>query len=92
MLYIIADTAKAKAAGFDPLTHRTEGKWVLLNGYLKEKQWIALNEKEAMNAQALGGTLEERAKALGGKIYTLAEAKDELTRLSIEAQRWNREL
>lgn len=84
MLYVIADTAKSQAAGFNPLTHRTEGKRVVLNDYSESRQWIVLNEKEVLFSAKLNGTLEERAEALGGKVYTLAEARDELTRIRIE--------
>ena len=84
MLYVIADTAKSQAAGFNPLTHRTEGKPIVLNGYREARQWIVLNEKEVRFSAKLTGTLEERAEALGGKVYTLSEARDELTRIRIE--------
>lgn len=64
MLYIIADKERASVSGFNVSLHRTSGSWVVLN------------EKEVRFSQTLTGTLEERAKELGGKVYTLAEARD----------------
>lgn len=62
MQYIITTTAKAENYGFNPVAHLVKGTK------------ICLNEKEVMDTQVLQGTLQERAKTLGGKIYSRDEA------------------
>lgn len=63
MEYVIADRKKAKDWGFSETGH-------IVRGTL-----ICLNEKEVMCSQAMNGTLEERAKELGGVISSVTEAK-----------------
>lgn len=67
MLYVIANLKKAQAHGFMKLGHATRG------------EIICLNEKEVMNSEGLSGTLDERAKALGGAVATLGEAQLQMT-------------
>lgn len=61
MRYVIADKEKSKIAGFDLAGHKSRGSEV------------ALNEKEVMDSQWLGGTLAERAAKIGGAVYTERE-------------------
>lgn len=63
MEYIIADRNKARNWGFSE------------NGHIVRGTFICLNEKEVMNSQAMSGTLEERAKELGGLVSSVTEAK-----------------
>lgn len=58
MKYIICKANKAADIGIKPLGHR-----------LRQDR-ILLNEKELTTSPALTGSLEERAAALGGEVYT----------------------
>lgn len=66
MIYIITNKSKAENYGFSSDTH-------IVSGNL-----MCLNEKEVMATQTLNGTLSERVKTLGGKQYTLAEARSKM--------------
>ena len=61
MKYIIADKALSSFVGFNISTHRTNNDKIILN------------EKELVNNKCLEGTLEERAKAISGTVYTHTE-------------------
>lgn len=61
MLYIIADKQKAARAGLS------------LQGCLVKNNHVVLNEKE-LNIVP-GETLEDRAAAIGGKVYDVIELK-----------------
>lgn len=59
----MADRRKAKLSGFSETGHAVKGNLV------------CLNEKEVMNNPVMRGTLQERAKALGGSVCTATKAK-----------------
>ncbi len=70
MKYIIANEKKARAAGFNPTLHLTAKGFMVLNG------------REAEQSPSLGGTLEDRAKALGGRLCgSAAQAKAEINEI-----------
>lgn len=58
MRYVIANKALAVDAGFPTVGHRVQGNLILLN------------EKELMCSAALTGTIDERAAAIEGTVYT----------------------
>lgn len=61
MLYIIANKQKVSEAGISPRGHNVNGNHIIVN------------EKE-LNIIP-GDTLEDRAKAVGGKVYDVIEIK-----------------
>ena len=63
MRYVIANRKKAEAAH------------IRIGGHRADEKTVSLNEKELMNNQSLNGypTLQERAAAIGGEIYSEAE-------------------
>lgn len=69
MRYVEAKKGKALAAGFKVYGHRTNSNRVILN------------EKEVMNNFSLAGyeTLEEKAAAIDGKVYSRIEIQKILT-------------
>lgn len=68
MRYIIADKRKAARHGFSgPAYILRDGK-------------VCINEKDLANARSMTGSIEDRAREIGGEIMSLAKARSIMNR------------